>query len=150
MSDDERQARLLRKIREQQHFIEALELELTEKQRECRGIKSQQKAAQAQLRRLIDGQAEDQLELPLTDEDAEESDDEPSPWRHVPVAELIVASDKQFDRLKAAGIETLGELLDYRDGNFGLHGIPGIARSVSDRWEKQVDEWISANVGGVA
>lgn len=98
---------------------------------------------QLQLSRLIArGPDPQQLEFP---EDAAAD-----AWKDVPISDALQLTDKQFEKLEAAGVRTVGQFENLRSGQVdgypdGLRSIKGVGQNTVDQWEEQIVEWLSAN-----
>lgn len=142
--DEEEQA-VIRKIRQQQQSIELLENELDDLKHESKRLKTNIKAARLRLSRMINGEPEDQLDLPL--EDGEIATSEHAALLAMPIEEAITLTEKQMDKLTDAGVQTVGQFEQLRAGNReyprGLLDLPGVAEKTITKWEEQIIEFLS-------
>ena len=153
---DEEQESVMRKIRQQQQSIELLENELDDLKHESKSIKVNIKAARLRLTRMINGEPEEQLDLPL--EDGEEATADVNE-RHAallaaPIETALKLTTKQMDKLTDAGVQTVGQFEQLRAGNReyprGLLDLPGVAEATITKWEDQIVEFLKAKEPALA
>jgi hypothetical protein len=100
---------------------------------------------QASLNHLIDEGPNPQKGLPFPE------DDVPSEaWKDIPISDALELTDKQFEKLEAAGVRTVGQFETLRSGQLdgypdGLTSLKGVGKNTVDKWEEQIVEWLSAN-----
>ena len=68
-------------------------------------------------------------------------------WRDVPITDAIEMTDKQFEKLEAAGVRTVGQFEDLRSGQVdgypdGLRSVKGVGQKTVDAWEEQIVNWL--------
>lgn len=137
---------------EQQHYEEIKRAEDDAKEAEeiYLDAKSEAKAAKEvwersveRLRSLIRSGPGQQQRLPFVDDDPEE-------WRAVPIGDILNLTEKQAEKLEAAGVKTIGQFEELRAGQVdgypdGLLSLDRVGQATVDQWEEQVVDWLAVN-----
>jgi len=117
-----------------------------DKKSEANHAKKQYELLQNKLNSLIAQGANPQRELPFEDPEG------PTPelWKDVPIGEAIQMTEKQSEKLEAAGVKTVGQFEHLRSGQMdgfpdGLRSVKGIGEKTVDEWEDQILDWMSVN-----
>ncbi len=137
--------------REHYELIKSLNVDVSEASNKYDSAKSKAKAAkeiledlQARLSWSISEgpkKPDPQQTLPFADEE----------WRQVDIQTVLQSiTDKQREKLEAAGIKTVGEFEHVRscqhpDYPNGLASIKGVGEKSIDKWESDVVEWLAIN-----
>jgi len=100
---------------------------------------------QASLNHLINEGPNPQRGLPFPDESIPAE-----AWKDVPISDAIELTDKQFEKLEAAGVRTVGQFEDLRSGQKdgfpdGLRSLKGVGEKTVDQWEEQIVNWLTVN-----
>ena len=98
-------------IRQKEQSVRELEKLFLDAKRQAKGAKEDFEAADLELRNLIADGLDPQTKLPFPAEQSVEED--PDAWRSAPIEELVLPP-KLKEKLFSAGIETIGQLEDFR------------------------------------
>ena len=117
-----------------------------DKKVEANHAKKHYELLQNKLNSLIAQGPNPQRELPFADPDGPA----PEAWKDVPISEAIQMSEKQAEKLEAAGIKTVGQFEHLRSGQMegfpdGLRSVKGVGEKTVDEWENQILDWMSVN-----
>ena len=121
-------------------------IEYEDKKADAAAAKRRHEWLQAQLNQLIAQGANPQKELAFPEEQPVDAE----AWKDVPISDVIELTDKQFEKLEAAGVRTVGQFEQLRSGQVdgypdGLRSIKGVGQKTVDAWEDQIVEWLAAN-----
>src|SRR5262245_8616931 len=97
-------------IRQKEQSVRELERLFLDAKRQAKSAKEDFEAADLQLRNLIADGLDPQTKLPFL---AERTQEDPDAWRSAPIEELVLPP-KLKEKLIASGIETIGQLEDFR------------------------------------
>lgn len=123
--------------------------EYEDRKADANHAKKRYELLQNKLNSLIAQGANPQRELPFAD--PEEPKQEPKEtWKDVPIGEVLQMTDKQAEKLEAAGIKTVGQFEHLRSGQMdgypdGLRSVKGVGEKTVDAWEDQIVDWLSVN-----
>lgn len=109
---------------------------------ETKVAKEHLESLQAKLYSLISEgpkKPDPQLELPFNDE-----------WKETPIEQVLQLTAKQYEKIEAAGVKTIGEFEHLRSGQNpdypnGLRSIKGFGDATIDAMENDVVEWLTKN-----
>lgn len=90
-------------------------------------------------------------QLPLDFKDGAQPDQTDEERYHAklmaaPITEALKLTDKQIEKLEAAGVETVGDFENLRAGKHpdypgGLMDLPRVGQTTVDNWEDEILEW---------
>lgn len=115
---------------------------------EANAAKKRYEQLQGKLNSLISQGANPQMELKFP---ADPKEAPKEAWKDVPIGEVLQMTDKQAEKLEAAGIKTVGQFEHLRSGQMdgypdGLRSVKGVGEKTVDAWEDQMSDWWSVNV----
>lgn len=113
------------------------------KKSKAKSAKEHLESLQAELSNLISEgpkKPDPQQELPFGNDD----------WKTVPVSDVLTLSEKQMDKLDAAGALTVGEFERLRAGQNpdypnGLLSVKGFGQATIDKLEEEMLNWLAKN-----
>ena len=112
---------------------------------EASNAKKYYEQLQSRLNSLIAQGPNPQKELQFPEEQSSADS-----WKDVPISDAIELTDKQFEKLEAAGVRTVGQFEHLRSGQMdgypdGLRSVKGIGEKTVDAWEDQIVNWLAFN-----
>jgi hypothetical protein len=120
--------------------------EYEDRKADANHAKKRYELLQNKLNSLIAQGANPQRELPFSDPD------QPAPeaWKDAALSDAIEMTEKQREKLEAAGVKTVGQFEHLRSGQMdgfpdGLRSVKGVGDKTVDEWENQILDWMSVN-----
>jgi len=153
---DEREREWLEDIKKKQHMCDVLKAKHETQDKLAKRCKKDWELAVDELQETIRAGVNPQLPLAFGDEQQPPAESDDSIEAHharmmlTPIYEVIQASEKQRDKLDAAGVKTLGDFEQLRGGNNpdypdGLRSLERVGQSTVDKWEAELEEFYTSN-----
>lgn len=153
LTDEEKRQKLddhYEAIKEAELQVQEAEDSMIRAQYDLKDSKKQYEGAVLHLRRLI---SRDPLYVPPVQADPQmklDFDADYDARLQTPIGEAIELTEKQAEKLEAAGVKTVGDFEKLRGGQMkdypnGLSDLDRVGQATIDKWEDQIVEFLKVN-----